>query len=169
MDQSPMQPSRDCDPHEIIPLFYVSLKRTQACSCCNRVHEYCELYAYAEYRTPWGLGKVVENLRRVSWPRYNLRIEQWEDTKSTILPFCHDCHEPSLHMSLDMIEPPPATVVWMGGYRDPVLAALLSKPDRLNGSTTVRKVPTPAPASSKRKERKERDTSPDVLARMLDL
>src|SRR5215475_6436412 len=94
------------DAHQgVIPTKYISIKRTQACACCNRVHEWCELYAYTELRSTLGYRRV-ENLRRLEWPKYRLPIEQWEDTKCTVLPFCHDCNEPSLMNSRDMLDPP---------------------------------------------------------------
>jgi hypothetical protein len=88
-----------------IPTKYVSIKRTQQCVCCNRVHEWCELYAYTELRSTLGY-KRVENLRHLEWPKYRIPIEQWEDTKCTVLPFCHACNQPSLMNSRDMIDPP---------------------------------------------------------------
>lgn len=107
MELTVPHPIHLADPHTgIVPSKYISIKRTQACACCNRVHEWCELYAYSEMKSTLGF-KRVENLRKLDWPKYRLPIEQWEDTKCHILPFCHDCNEPSLMNSRDMLDPPP--------------------------------------------------------------
>lgn len=122
-----------------VPSKYISIKRTQACQCCDLVHEYCELYAYSEMRTSLGMGKRVENLRRVTWPRYNLPIEQWEDNKVVLLPWCHDCLEPSLQMTPGCVEPPPpqrVTLNWLSGT-DPKVE---KGPPRASNKTVVRVV-----------------------------
>ena len=96
------------DPHDgTIPIRYVSLKRTQECSCCGRVHEWCELYAHHELKSTLGYKRVT-HWRRLDWPKYRLPIEQLEDETTTLIPFCHDCNEPSLMNSADMLDPPPA-------------------------------------------------------------
>ena len=99
-------PLMSTDANDPIPHKYVSIKRTQECACCHLIHEWCEVYSYTELRSTMGY-KRVQNLRALNWPKYRLPIEQWEDETTVLIPFCHDCNEPSLMNSANMLDPPP--------------------------------------------------------------
>jgi hypothetical protein len=99
-------PIMSTDANDPIPHKYISIKRSQECACCHLTHEWCELYSYTELKSTMGY-KRVQNLRALDWPKYRLPIEQWEDENTVLIPFCHDCNEPSLMNSADMLDPPP--------------------------------------------------------------
>src|SRR5262245_30261100 len=93
----------DIEPHEpFIPIKYVTFKRVQGCACCDRVHEWCELFVFCESRSRNGYSRV-ENWHRIDWPKYDLPIEQRDEDRCDIVPFCHDCYEPSLAMTPNLL------------------------------------------------------------------
>lgn len=97
------------EPHPI-PKKYISIKRTQECVCCNLVHQWCELFEFTDSPSRLGYNRTTQ-YHRLDWseqqPLYRVPIEQWEDPVVQILPFCHDCNQPSLMQSADMLDPPP--------------------------------------------------------------
>jgi hypothetical protein len=114
-------PIMSTDPNDPIPHKYISIKRSQECACCHLTHEWCEIYSYTELKSTLGY-KRVQNLRALDWPKYRLPIEQWEDEETRLIPFCHDCHEPSLMNSADMLDPPPVRHEVLHIYEPPAKA-----------------------------------------------
>lgn len=117
--EAPVKNAREPDP---IPSRYVSIKRTQECACCHLVHQWCELFAYVEEPSHWGF-KQSRNHHRLDWskqqPLYRIPIEQREDPVVQIIPFCHDCNQPSLMQSADMLDPPPPPKAVLHIYQPP--------------------------------------------------
>ena len=119
-------------PHEaIVPHKYLIWQKSQLCQCCGKTHTWSEIFAVCSLPSTLGAGKDVTNLRRIDRPQYNLPIDRKID-RTTTVPFCHACHEPSLRDFPDPPAQPKARVApsWQGSKTTDKRPAAPAKPAR---------------------------------------
>lgn len=115
------------------PVKYLIVQRAQRCTCCGSHHEWSELYSWNPLPARIGMGKIATHLRSIFWPKYRLPVEKIPLRKVDRIPFCHECHQPSLEHSFELLDPPPVPAK---------LYAVVS------GAQEVRSTPSVAPVKS---------------------
>lgn len=133
-------------PHrDVLPHAYVIRVRQQLCKCCGALSQFSELYAKTHLRSQLGVGKYITNLRPLmpEGPLYDLPIER-EFFPPTETPFCHNCHEPSLH-DLPQLPPQPDHLRIVGGPNDPPAAAKAAAKSTAKGTDAAKSSPKKKP------------------------
>lgn len=109
----------------IYPTDYVVWRTQVGCDCCSRFYFTTQHFARYRLKSTLNVGKYVTNLRPLKWPGtqlFNLPIVIEERAPERV-PFCHVCHEPSLHDWPDVPAAVPANAVVAGSQTPRVAEA----------------------------------------------